>query len=404
MTESPVPDPNPKEYSPVRGLRPASGLYAPRRTQPSECLRILAGPYARQLLLKEGLCPEQPVAIPAAAGGPKALILGPIDRYLFGEFLPRSAQGVDLLGASVGCWRLAAACCPEPATKLQQFSEAYIEQDYRIPLGRRRPDPKEVSAAFAAGLERFFGPTLEPLVSHRRYRLHVLCSRGVGWLAQAARSAHRAWSLPMTLGLAWIVNALSRQALGDYLRRVVFSPASAQRPPGQRIDWGDYPSDQVALTEANVLAAIQASCSIPMLLEPVVDPLGAPPGPYWDGGLTDYHLHLDYRALAPGLVLYPHFLPRLIPGWLDKAWPGRQRASAGLDPVVILAPTPSWVARLPDARLPDRHDFVRFAHDPRARMRRWRAVLAQSEELAEALDAFVRDPRCIEVEPLERAS
>jgi hypothetical protein len=45
---------------------------------------------------------------------------------------------------------------------------------------------------------------------------------------------------------------------------------------------------------------------------------GAPPGAYWDGGITDYHLHLDYASAphdtndatdAPRLVLYPHFQP-----------------------------------------------------------------------------------------------
>ena len=70
---------------------------------------------------------------------------------------------------------------------------------------------------------------------------------------------------------------------------------------------------------------------------------GAPPGAYWDGGITDYHLHLNYatdliaayasgdwatsqndaedRPLAvpgAGLVLYPHFQKSVVPGWLDK--------------------------------------------------------------------------------------
>ena len=59
---------------------------------------------------------------------------------------------------------------------------------------------------------------------------------------------------------------------------------------------------------------------------------GAPKGAYWDGGITDYHLHLDYRALrattAP-LVLYPHFQPTLIPGWLDKGLRHRHGATPG---------------------------------------------------------------------------
>ena len=47
--------------------------------------------------------------IPGAAGGPKGLILNPLDRYIFGHWLPQSQQTVHLLGASIGAWRMAAA-------------------------------------------------------------------------------------------------------------------------------------------------------------------------------------------------------------------------------------------------------------------------------------------------------
>ena len=41
-----------------------------------------------------------------------------------------------------------------------------------------------------------------------------------------------------------------------------------------------------------------ASCSIPFWLDAVHDIPGAPRGAYWDGGITDYHLHLDYGSTA----------------------------------------------------------------------------------------------------------
>jgi hypothetical protein len=109
---------------------------------------------------------------------------------------------------------------------------------------------------------------------------------------------------------------------------------------------------------------------------------------------------LNYTALKPGLVLYPHFVDKLIPGWLDKPWFWRHRTSAALDNLVLLCPGRAWLAGLPDGRLPDRHDFVRFAHDPVARMRRWRVVLEQAQSLARAFECFTRDPACIAVEPL----
>jgi len=40
--------------------------------------------------------------IAGAAGGAKGLILGPLDRFLFGQWLPQNSQAVDLVGASIG--------------------------------------------------------------------------------------------------------------------------------------------------------------------------------------------------------------------------------------------------------------------------------------------------------------
>ena len=75
-----------------------------------KALRIHAGPRARQQLEQQGLRPADVGVIPAAAGGPKGLILGPMDRFIFGEWLPRSDQPVHLVGASIGAWRMATAC------------------------------------------------------------------------------------------------------------------------------------------------------------------------------------------------------------------------------------------------------------------------------------------------------
>ncbi|MBU6285369.1 MAG: phospholipase [Betaproteobacteria bacterium] len=375
--------------------------------KPSDHLRVLAGPFALAQLRRQGLQAAQIRAIAGAAGGPKGLILGPLDQFIFGHWLKASSQSMALIGASIGCWRLAAACAPDPTQKLKAFSQAYIEQDYRIPEGQRRPSPSAVSASFADGLAQFFGGLRREILEHERYRLHVMTSRGHEALARAARA--RPLDLSLAFARAWLANAKSRQALGAYLERVVFSVSGTglKHVQGQADDGTDaelflkdYPARQVCLDGNNWLAAFQASCSIPMVLDPVWDLPGAPQGPYWDGGLTDYHLHLNYAALKPGLVLYPHFIDRLIPGWLDKLWSWRHRAGAALDNLVLLCPSKAWVATLPDGRLPDRHDFVRFAHDPVARMRRWRVVVEQAQSLARAFECFTLDPACIAVEPL----
>jgi len=132
----------------------------------------------------------------------------------------------------------------------------------------------------------------------------------------------------------------------------------------------------------NFALALQASCSIPFMLEAVHDIPGAPRGAYWDGGITDYHLHLDYGA-AKGIVLYPHFQQAVVPGWLDKGLKWRHGATRFLDHMVLLAPDPAWVKGLPGGKLPDRNDFVRYGHDAPARMKVWRSAAQESQRLAD---------------------
>jgi hypothetical protein len=70
-----------------------------------QALQIHAGPKALAHIREHGLRPEHIGVIPGAAGGPKGLILGPLDRFIFGEWLAQSSQPVDLVGASIGAWR-----------------------------------------------------------------------------------------------------------------------------------------------------------------------------------------------------------------------------------------------------------------------------------------------------------
>jgi hypothetical protein len=59
--------------------------------------------------------------------------------------------------------------------------------------------------------------------------------------------------------------------------------------------------------------------------------------------------------------------------------------------VVVLAPHPDWIARLPNGKLPDRQDFKTFRHDPSARIAAWQQALAAARQLAdEAADWLAR--------------
>ncbi len=279
---------------------------------------------------------------------------------------------------------MAAACLDNPTQALARLADEYVHQRYDS-QPKKRPTAAEVTRGFSASLTSFFGGREAELLSHPRLRLHVFTSRGRHVLAREGRIR-----TPLGYGGAFAANLLSRRAMGAWLERVVFSDPRAPLP----MPLTDYRSHQVALTVSNLQPAILASCSIPFWLQAVHDIPGAPRGAYWDGGITDYHLHLDYAAMVgDGLVLYPHFQRQVIPGWLDKALTSRHRSTAFLDNVVLLAPNPEWVKTLPRAKLPDRDDFQHYGDDVKARATAWLQAIKESERLCDEFAAACAQPR-----------
>jgi hypothetical protein len=297
---------------------------------------------------------------------------------------------------------------------LIQLEHAYIRQHYELLPGEKRPAPGRVSALFGKNLAVFFGDRMTEVLDHPRFRLHVLTSHGKGFLA---REHH--WRCAMGFAGAFMGNLVKRRAMGGWLERVVFSSRS-ELP----FDASDYPTRQVALTEANFQAALQASCSIPFVLQAVHDIAGAPEGAYWDGGVTDYHLHLNYAAVKNtiesiaddaysisargikdirkfrGLVLYPHFQQSVVPGWLDKHLRWRHQATPFLDNMVLLAPNPQWIKTLPNGKLPDRNDFTYYGANLNARIADWTAAVSASVRLADEFEAWLARPDMDQVKAL----
>ncbi len=334
-------------------------------------LVVHAGPRAREHLRQHGLRATDVRVVAAAAGGPKGLVLNPLDRFVFGSWLA-GPQPVHLLGASIGAWRMAVACAQDPVAALAELVEDYVEQRYEHAPGRA-PTPQHVSEVFARCVDERVGTRAPELLAHPTRRLHVFTSRGRHLLRREGRVR-----TPLGYAGAFVANAVSRRALGGWMERVVFGDPRDPLPFGL----GDFRTAQVALTPENLAPAVLASCSIPFWMRAVQNVPGGPAGAYWDGGITDYHLHLDYASMAEGLVLVPHFAPHIVPGWLDKAWRGRHRASPALSNVVVLSPHPDWVRTLPGAKLPDRADFKAWGDDHEGRRRAWRRALAESERLA----------------------
>ena len=377
-----------------------------------QALRIYAGPKARQHIAQHGLRPQDVRVVPGAAGGPKGLVLGPLDRFIFGEWLTAGRQEVHLVGASIGAWRMATACLTDPVTAFQRLENDYIQQQFEVQPGQKRPSAQQVSEQFGQSLKAFYGGRVQEVLQHPRYRLHIVTSRGRHLLGRE----HRLRTPLGYLG-AFITNTLHRKAMGGWLERVVFSSHGAPLP----FATGDYRTRQVHLDEANFNPALQASCSIPFMLQSVHDIPGAPPGAYWDGGITDYHLHLNYaseliavgadntratdifdtkKSGNPGLVLYPHFQKAVVPGWLDKSLKWRHGATHFLDTMVLLAPDPAWIKTLPNGKLPDRNDFLRYGTDVPARMKAWSGAVAASRQLVDDLQQWLAQPDMGRVEAL----
>lgn len=359
-------------------------------------LRIYAGPGARRHIEKNGLRAADVGVVPGAAGGPKGLILGPLDRFLFGQWLPAATHPIHLVGASIGAWRMATACLRNPIEAFARLERDYIAQDYELPPGRKTPTAAHVSERFSQNLESFYGGRIDEVLASERYRLHIVTAHGRHLLSRQ----HRIGTPLGYLG-AFVSNSLHRKAMGAWLERVVFSVP--ERGDACRLPFGidDYPTRQVTLTAANFQPALQASCSIPFVLDAVHDIPGAPPGAYWDGGITDYHLHLKYDCgSGPNLVLYPHFQKSVVPGWLDKGLKWRHRATAFLDDMVVLAPDPDWLRTLPNGKLPDRTDFSRYATDYPGRVKAWTTAVQMANRMADEFAQWLEQPDPGRVEAL----
>jgi hypothetical protein len=338
---------------------------------------VHAGARALAHLHERGLPPADVGCVPAAAGGPKGLALIPLDRRLFDP-----ARGwlrdstLELIGASIGAWRMAAAAMADPAAALDRLAEAYIGQTYP-----RKPSPREVAEQCRRLARAVLGDaqTIEPRMGRA---LSVLTARARG---APARGGPRAM-----FARAALANTLSRSKLAAHLVRVVFTAGNAGFPSSAFDRFG---LDRVALDAGNCEDALLASGSIPLLCEPVRNPRGAPRGEYWDGGLIDYHLLLPYARL-PKLVLYPHFAPHVTPGWLDKFLPWRRHARAHpwLANVLLISPSPALIDRLPNRKLPDRNDFYRYGLDHATRQRDWRRAMAECERFADEVAGWLERP------------
>lgn len=353
----------------------------------ADCLSVRAGPAARAHLEKNGFDPADVRMMVGASGGAKWLVLAGLDRALLREVVPRFTAPVHLLGSSIGSWRFSCYAQSDPLAALGRFERAYLTQTYS-----EKPDRDEITRVSRGILEDVVGARgAAEIVANPVFRTHIMVNRA----RHLSASEH---PLPLAAGLtaAMVANRVSRRALGAFfVRTLVHDPRD--RPPFFDVD--DLPIEHVALSADNVLPAVMASGAIPFILSGVRPLPGARPGTYRDGGITDYHFDVPLSC-ETGITLYPHFYEHLVPGWFDKGRRTRKPRSEYLDRVVLLAPSPSFVARLPGGRIPDRHDFRRL--DEAKRLANWRRVVAETERLGDAfLELVSRESLGAVVQPLD---
>jgi len=309
-----------------------------------------------------------------ASGGPKWLILSELDQVLGSELLSYATQPVTLLGSSIGSWRHACLSQPHPAAAIQRLQKAYLYQEY----ASTRPTAQEVSKVAELMLQEALGQDgVKKLIQQDRFRNAIITTRAKG----IARGRN---GLPLLAGMttAMTLNALSRRSLGLLFDRVVFCHTELEEVPFAQ----GFGTKRVALDEQNLIPALKASGAIPLLMRCEASISGAPKGPYWDGGIIDYHFTLVPNTL-PGLVLYPHFRNRLTAGWFDKALRWRTRVPPALDNLVLICPSERFLANLPFGKIPDRGDFR--ALPPKERLAYWETCVRESARLAEAFHALI---------------
>ena len=259
-------------------------------------LRLLAGAEALKSIRQNGLDKDQVRIIPGAAGGPKWLVLGRLDRVIFGEWFKDRSTPVDVIGSSSGAWRFAAAAQIDPAKAEARLENTYISYKFDIASGPRRI--KEQCGEMVAEI---LGPNgAKQALTNPTVRLHLMTARST-----ALTSGERKLSLGLPSVLAFLANAVSRNTLNLFFRRALFSDPRSDL----QFNWADgLKCESYSLTEKNFADALLASGSIPIVAEGVKNIGGAKPGIYRDGGIIDYQFG---SPLLPeqedGIVLYPHY-------------------------------------------------------------------------------------------------
>lgn len=352
----------------------------------SKPLRFLAGREAMARIRRDGLHEDLFDVVAGASGGAKWLALTRLDQALFGRWFRQRERPLHMVGSSIGTWRFACLAQPDPVAAARRFEASYL--DYAV---EGKVTAAELTDHCRDFLRDIFGDGgIGHVLSHPFMRQSILAVRGRGPIGPTAGKVR----LGLGLGAAGLANLASRRSLPLFFERTVLH--DRRDPPPFDLQ-AEFPTQAVPLTAGNLVPALLASSAVPFVFDGVVDPEGARPGLYLDGGIMDYHLDMGFTL--PGLILYPHFSQSVIPGWFDKALPWRRARESSLSRMLLLCPSVEFTRNLPFGKIPDRGDFKHM--DTATRQKYWRTAVAETDRLADCwLDAVEKDRIPDLLEPL----
>lgn len=337
------------------------------KKQPS-ALNIRAGHIAKQLILKEGLQAQHVDIIPGAAGGPKGIGLQGLDQAIFGEFLPQYKMRRALIGSSIGSWRFASIIGLGAKAGTERLGELYTHMSFEKGMTMH-----DVSQVCNQMLNQLISGKEKSIVSDPDYHLTIMAIRSRHLL-----NSDRQLSLFTALAGIVATNTVKRNASKAFMERVVVQPQHDLQL--QLHQEKDFHTHYNQLNEHNLNKWLMASGSIPGAMASVTNIPDAPAGVYRDGGLIDYHLDLPYPS--QGIVLYPHFTDRIIPGWFDKFVKWRKANPENHARTLLISPSQAYLKSLPLGRLPDRRDF-NASKDQNKRIQIWKTCMAESQRLGD---------------------
>lgn len=352
-----------------------------------QVLDIYAGKNALARIKKEGFSSDLFDYMLGASGGPKWFVLAGLDRYIFPDFFTERTRPLNIIGSSAGAFRFACFAQNDPLSAINRLADCYSQTVYSD-----KPTAKEITQKGTALLEHVLGQNgCEEIINNPVIKAHFIVSKCKGLTQFEAKP------LQITgLIASASANVLKRKWLDKFYQRYLFSSPSSNLMVNDPNNMSSY---SVPLTPKNLPQALMASGSIPIVIEGVKNIDGAPPGMYRDGGIIDYHFDLTFGP-QKGLVLYPHFYSKPIPGWFDKSLKKRLPHASSYDNVVMLVPSDEFIASLPYGKIPDRKDFETMPAVQRIKY--WQTVISKSDSLGLAFKDMCVNQKIIDnIKPIE---